>query len=106
MKFYICRTSMDSGCLFGYPIRDDTPPCEEAFLSTARVRWIAATDNNPEMHNADMELWAIEIESLEHLLSLQEKWGHEVVLWHPDWGNDNEIDPIYPVIEIYDGYRE
>lgn len=119
MKFIITRTS-DYG--------DDNSPCEEAKRSqvvkveTRTLRtpeefdkkfaaregtWLSIGTNHRIGRDGYicrdremMNVWTIEVNSIEELIELSRKYGEIIVADHY-WSNDE-----YPTLEIYDAYRE
>lgn len=119
MKFIITRTS-DWG--------DDNSPCEEAKRSqvvkieTRTLRtpeefdkkfaaregaWLSIGTNHRIGRDGYicrdremMDVWTIEVNSIEELVALSSKYG-EIIVANHYWNNDE-----YPTLEIYDAYRE
>jgi len=116
MKFTIRRTSL---CGEDKPCKEATPyevtRIETRTLSTPEEfdkkfgeregKWLEYGTNHRKIggciarDNGTMECWAIEINSLEDLLSLYRKYGELVI-------QTNMWDKQTPEIEIYDDYRE
>lgn len=79
MKFYITRTSTF--------LHDEIRPCDEAY---------------PVTHETDrtiIDLWQIEIKTLDDLLQLYNKYGDLII-------QESMTVPGKMEIEIYDSYRE
>ncbi len=121
MKFIITRTSEWGG--------DDNSPCEEAKRSqivkvetrtlrtpeefdkkfaTREGAWLSVGTNHRIGRNGYicrdremMDVWTIEVNSIEELIELSRKYGEIIVADHYSNSNDE-----YPSLEIYDDYRE
>ena len=78
MKFEVTRTSMLLGTV------DDGKPCEEAILEEEKHR---------------LAHWTVEINNLNELIKFCGKYG-ETIIKAP------QKDDPYPILEIYDDYRE
>ena len=107
MKFIITRTSDYGDC---------SSPCAEA-KEDQLVRIETRALYSPEEFDkkfADregngyicrdremMNVWTIEINSIEELIALSRKYGEIIITDH--YLNDNDE---YPTLEIYDSYRE
>ena len=48
-----------------------------------------------------MNVWTIEINSIEELIALSRKYGEIIIA-----GHYLDINDMYPTLEIYDDYRE
>lgn len=89
MKFIISRTS---------DYRDHSSPCAEAKEDqVARIETRDLYCHDREMVN----VWTIEIDSIEELIALSRKYGKIIITDHYLNVNDG-----YPTLEIYDSYRE
>ena len=94
MKYIITRTST-----WG-----ETKPCDEAVEETVGTETFAKSGKKSKKHikrDFKEKRWTIEINSLEDLNKLEEKYG-ELIIKEPVW----TCYEIPYEIEIYDDYRE
>ena len=85
MEFKISRTSM----------WNDKKPCDNAY----RKKIIRVDERGFKSFEDHDEIWVIEINTLEDLLDLKEKYGEIIVCTAYENPNINEL-------EIYDDWRE
>lgn len=83
MKFIITRTSTEHG---------SERPCEEA------TEQILVKDKHWDVDRS-AELWAIDISTIEELMTLEQKYGELII-------TRCTFDKNLPEIEIYDSWRE
>lgn len=88
MRFFVIRTS-ENGCSSRFNPKEK--PCEEAFKS------IFVNDYG-KYGKEETEGWAVEINTLEELMSFYDKYGN-LVITKPEFVNAIQL-------EIYDDYRE
>lgn len=90
MKFKITRSSFHGG---------DEKPCDESFLLKEEEYESRDKDGNV-WREFTIKTWAIEIDTLDELMNLIDKYDDIIVRKINDAGEEE------PTIEIYDDYRE